>query len=105
MHREDVFDIELLQSGHHRTQILVRRRSQVETADQRIDFLDTGDLLRVSERIDDAGMPAGADYDEAAIAQPEAGGVLMPMLVGPRLSGELVLGEMVVDIGLWVAAQ
>src|SRR5260370_35489321 len=28
----------------------------------------------------------------------------MPMLVGLRLSGELVLGEMVVDIGLWVAA-
>jgi hypothetical protein len=27
------------------------------------------------------------------------------MLVGLRLSGELVLGEMVVDIGLWVAAQ
>jgi len=55
--------------------------------------------------IDDAGMAAGGDHDQPAIAQAEAGRVLVPVLVGLRLAAELVLGEMVVHVGVCVAAQ
>ena len=40
MHRQDVLEVEFLQLGHHLAQIILGRRSQVETADQRIDLLD-----------------------------------------------------------------
>jgi hypothetical protein len=94
MHWEDVLEIEFLQLGHHLAQTIVGRRSQAKTADQRVDFLDAGDLLRPPQRIDDAGMAAGADDDKPAVAQAEAGGVLVPVLAGLRLAGEPVLDDM-----------
>src|SRR6476646_2174793 len=49
-------------------------------------------------------MAARANHDEPAIAQPKAGGVLVPVLVGLRLTGKFLLGEMVVHVSLRIAA-
>src|SRR5262245_21892149 len=50
-------------------------------------------------------MPARADHHEPALAEPETGGVLVPMLVRLRLAGKFIRGEMMVRIGLWAAPQ
>src|SRR3984893_7002108 len=105
MHWQHMLDIELLQLRHHLAQIIVGRRGEVKAADQRVDLLDPADLLRPPQGIDDAGMAAGADHDEAAVADAKAGGVLVPVLVGLWLAGQLVLGEMVVHVGVRVAPQ
>jgi hypothetical protein len=68
MHRKDVLEIELFEFVHHLAQIIPRRRSQVKTANQRVDLLDAGILLRASKCVDDAGMPARGDDDQPAIA-------------------------------------
>jgi len=59
----------------------------MEAADECVDFPDSADLLRMFERVDDAGMAAGADHDQAAIAEPEACCMLVPVLVGLGLPG------------------
>ena len=41
----------------------------------------------------------------AEVAEPETGGMLVPMLVRLRLAGQLVGGEMMVHIGVRGAAQ
>jgi hypothetical protein len=56
MHRQHVLEVKLLQLGHDLSQIVVRRRREVEAAQQRIDLLDSADLLRPPQRIDDAAM-------------------------------------------------
>ena len=73
--------------------INVGRRSQVDAAYQRIDFLDPADLLRAPKGVDDARIAARADHHGAAVAQPKTRGVLVPVLVALRLAGELLLGE------------
>src|SRR6516225_7719544 len=50
-------------------------------------------------------MPARADHHQSAVAEPETGGVLVPMLVRLRLAGKFIRCEMMVRIGLWVAPQ
>ena len=100
-----MLDIELLQLRHDLAQIVVGRRREVEAADERVDLVDAADRLGASERIYDTGMSAGTDHDEAAIAEPEACGVLVPMLVGLRLTGQLLRREMVVRVGIRVAAE
>ncbi len=105
MHRHHVLGVELLQLGHDLAQIVVRRRRQVKAADQRVNLLDAADLLGALQGVDDAGMPARADHYEPAAAEPEAGRVLVPMLVRLRLAGQLVCGEVVVHVGMRVAAE
>jgi hypothetical protein len=39
------------------------------------------------ERVDDAGVAARADHYEPAIAEPKAGRVLVPFLIGHRFAG------------------
>ena len=48
MHRKHELEIELFEFGNHLAQIILRRRSQVKTANQRVDLLDAGNLLRAS---------------------------------------------------------
>src|SRR5262249_16994735 len=50
-------------------------------------------------------MPAGADYHQPTIAEPEPGAMLVPILVWLQLAGKLLRGEMMVHIGLRVAPQ
>ena len=61
LRRQHVLEVELLQLGHHLAQIVVGRPGQVKTAGLRIDFSDAADFLRAPQRIDDAGVTAGAD--------------------------------------------
>src|SRR5271155_3678534 len=77
----------------------------METPDQRVDLVDASNLLRAAQYVDDAGVPAGGEHHEPAITQGEADGVLVPVLIGLRLSGKFLGGEMVVHIGVRVAAQ
>jgi hypothetical protein len=59
----------------------------VEAAEERVDLLDAADLLGVSQGVDDARMSARADHHQPAVTETEAGGMLVPMLVGLRLAG------------------
>ena len=77
----------------------------MKSADQRVDFIDVRDFLRTPERIDDPGMAARADHNEAAITQSETRGMLVPMLIGYWISGQLFGGEMVIYVGASVAAE
>src|SRR4051812_34534326 len=49
-------------------------------------------------------MPARREHDQAAVPEPEAGRVLVPMLVWHRLARELTGSEMVIAVEVWVAA-
>ena len=75
-------------------EIIIRRRAEVETTHDGVDFLHAGDFLRLSDRIDDADMTAGADHDQTAILHIEASRVLVDMLVGHDLALQLGSGEM-----------
>src|SRR6516164_285613 len=87
MHRQRVLEVKLLQLGHDLSQIVVRRRREVEAAQQRIDLLDSADLLGPPQRIDDAAMSARTNHHQPAVTEAEAGSMLVPMLVGLRLAG------------------
>src|SRR5262249_58819439 len=105
MHRQHVRQVKLLQLRRDLSQIIVRRRRQVEAAKERVDLLDSADFLGVLKGVYDAGMSARANHHQPAIAEAEAGNVLMPMLVGLRPAGQFLGGEMVVHIGVGIAAK
>ena len=105
VHREHMLEIELLELRHHLAQVVIRRRGQVEPADECINLVDGGDLLGAKQGVDDAGMAVGTDHYQPAITQPEAGGMLVPVLIGLPLSGKFLGGEMMVRIGIGIAAQ
>jgi len=53
-----MIEVKFLQLRHDLAQILVRRRRQVEAADERIDFFDAADLLSPPQRVYDARVSA-----------------------------------------------
>src|SRR5271163_637367 len=77
----------------------------MKAADQRENLIDSRDFLGASQRIDDAGMPTRTDHHQPAIAQPEACGMFVPMLIGLRLTGEFVGREVMVRIRAGIATQ
>src|SRR5215475_5975318 len=72
---------------------------------QRVNFVDASYLLCALERIDDTGVTARADYDEPAVADPEASGVLVPVLIRHRLSRELLFRKMMARVRFCIAAR
>ena len=62
-------------------ELRIGRRAEMETADQRVNLLHAGDLLRLFRRIHDPDMTAGADDDEPAVLHVKAGRMLVQMLV------------------------
>ena len=70
-------------------EIILRRRSEMETADDGVHLLHARNILRLSHRVDDADMAARADYDETLILHIKAGRVLMDVLVGHDLPLQL----------------
>ena len=52
-------------SADHLLEVIGRRGTEMEAADDGVHLLDARDLLRLPHRIDDADMAAGADDDEA----------------------------------------
>src|SRR5262245_21160565 len=68
----------------------------METADDRMHLLNTGNLLRLPYRIHNADMTTGADHHQTFAADVEAGGMLMYMLVRHDLALELGRREVAV---------
>src|SRR3984957_16529149 len=62
-------------------QIIRRRRPEVETAHDRVNFRNTRYFHRLPHGIDDADMAAGADDDQTLVLQIEARRVLVNMLI------------------------
>src|ERR1043166_2274843 len=89
MHRDEHVRLELLDLSHDLLEVVGRRRTEMESPDDRMNFLDTRHLLRLSHRIDDADVAAGRDHNEAFAADVEAGGVLVDGLVRPDFSLQL----------------
>src|SRR5439155_1666114 len=72
VHRDHYVGVELLDLGDDLGEVILRRRPEMEAADDRVHLLDARDLLRLLDRIDDADMAAGRDHDEAEVAHVEA---------------------------------
>ena len=100
-----MFDVELLQFRHHFRQIVVRRRRQMKSAGQRVDLVDVRNFPRAPDRVDDPGVAARANDNEAAITEPETCGVLVPMLIGHWIAGKLFRGKMVIRVATGVATE
>src|SRR5208282_6536071 len=71
MHRQHMLEVERLELRHHPLEVIVRRRSEVEAANERVDLVNARDLPRAAQRVDDAGVTAGGDHHEPSIAEPE----------------------------------
>src|SRR5256886_13621386 len=66
MARYQIIRIDLLKSRDDLPDILVgQRRHDVEAANDRMDLLDTGSGLCLSDCIDDAAMTAGCQHDQS----------------------------------------
>src|SRR5262245_34864314 len=94
MHGNYHIRIERFDFADDLVEIILRRRSQMESAHQCVDLLHAGHCLCLPCRIDNADVTAGADHDEAAILHVEAGCVLVRVLVRDNLSLQLGRREM-----------
>src|SRR4051794_32906473 len=63
MHRYDHVRLEFLDLGNDCVDIILRRRTQVKSADDGVHLKDARNFLRLPHRIYDADMAAGADND------------------------------------------
>src|SRR6516164_11027049 len=75
----------------------------MKATDQRVQFVDAGDLLRLSDGVENADVAARGDDNEAAILHVEAGRVLVGMLIWDDLALQFRRREMRVLRG--VAAE
>src|SRR5262249_28571368 len=66
----------------------------MEAAQERMQLLDAGDLLRLSNSVENAGVAARGDDDETAILHVKAGRVLVRMLIRDDLALQLCRREM-----------
>src|SRR5438128_3358240 len=76
VHGDDVVGIDVLEDGHGLGHDVVGRGRQMEAADDRVNLLDSGHLLRVTDRVDHARVAARRDDDEAAVLHVIDGGML-----------------------------
>ncbi len=81
MHRNDHVRVQFLDLAEHLLDVILRRRTEMEAADQRVDLLHAGNFLRLPRRIDDADMAAGADHHKALVLDVEDGGVFVNVFV------------------------
>ena len=81
MQRHEIIGANLLYGRQGFSQILRRVGRKVEAADDRMHFLDAGDLLRLSHRIDDPAVTAGRENDQPPVLEIEGGCDLMVELV------------------------
>jgi hypothetical protein len=86
VHRHDDVRLELLDLRDHLRQVVLRRRPEMETADDSVHLFDARDLLRLPHRVHDAHVPARADDDEPLVLHVEAVGLLVDVLVGHDLA-------------------
>ena len=61
MHRDDNVRVQLLDLADHLLDVILRCRTKMEAADQRMDLLHAGDFLRLQHRVDDARVAARGD--------------------------------------------
>ena len=57
MHWDENVRLELLDLRNHLLEIILRRRPEMKAAHDGVHLLNTGDLLRLPHRIDDATWP------------------------------------------------
>ena len=90
MQRHEIIGADLPYGRQGFSQILRRVGRKVEAADDRVHFLDAGDLLRLSHRIDHPAVTAGRENNQPPVPEIEGGCDLMVELVEER--SELLLG-------------
>src|SRR5262249_56049717 len=74
MARYQIIRIDLLKSRDDLPDVLVgQRRHDVEAANDRMDLLDAGSGLCLSDCIDDAAMTAGCQHDQSLASDDEVG--------------------------------
>ena len=103
MHGHHHIGRERLQLGDNLIGIVGRRRSEMEATNQRMQFLDAGDLLRLSDGVENTDVAARGDDNEAAILHVEAGRVLVGMLIWDDLALQFRRREMRVLRGVAAA--
>jgi hypothetical protein len=86
VHRHDNVGRERLQLGDDLIGVFRCCRAKVEAADQRMQFVDAGDLLGLPDGVKNAHVAARCDHDEASVLHVEAGGVFVGMLIGDDLA-------------------
>ena len=86
MHRDQHIGLERLDLADDLLEVIGRRRSEMEAADDGVNLLDARDFLGLLHRIDDADMAAGTDHDQTHIPDIEAGRMLVDVLVGNDLA-------------------
>ena len=81
MQRHEIVGVNLLYGRQGLSQILWRVWREVKAADDRMHLLDAGDLLRLSDRIDDPSVTARRENNQPAVLEIEGGCDLMVELV------------------------
>src|SRR5947209_12578691 len=86
VHGKDVVGVEILQGRDGLGHYLIRGGGEMETADDRVNFLDAGSLLELTDRIDHASMAARRDDNEAAVLYVIASGVFALKGIGHQVA-------------------
>src|SRR5450759_519583 len=89
MHGDEDIRIQFVYLRHDLAEVIGRSWPQVEAAHDRMDFLNAGYLLRLSDRIDYSNVTAGADNDQTLVFQIEASRVLVNVFVRHDLAFHL----------------
>jgi hypothetical protein len=88
MARDQMIRIDLLKSRDDLPDVLVaQRRHDVEAANDRMDFLDAGSGLCLSDCIDDAAMTAGCQHDQSLASDDEVRSDLVLKIIGNEAAG------------------
>src|SRR5215813_1265894 len=88
MARYQIIRIDLLKSRDDLPDVLVgQRRHDVEAANDRMDLLDAGSGLCLSDCIDDAAMTAGCQHDQSLASDDEVRSDLVLKIIGNEAAG------------------
>src|SRR5262245_35911020 len=88
MARYQIIRVDLLKSRDDLPDVLVgQRRHDVEAANDRMDLLNAGSGLRLSDCIDDAAMTAGCQHDQSLTSDDEVRSDLVLKIIGNEAAG------------------
>src|SRR5713226_6013319 len=88
MARNQIVRINILEGRDHLPNVLVGQwRYDVEAADDRVHFLDTGSGLRLLDCVDDAAVTAGSKYDQTLVFDYEVRSDLMLKIIENKAAG------------------